>query len=137
MPQPTLQAWLKEFPRRATEERVAELEGELSSLREALTLHDSLSKPNGSQSADEPGAPTGRRDAIRRVLREQRNQPMASGEIKRAMLDRGWMTPEQDNLFYAAISTMAKRGHLLRLEDGRYMLPPAKGAVVGHKTVMI
>jgi hypothetical protein len=133
MPQTThLDAWLKEFPRVETEARIRDLEGEITNLRNALSLYDSLVPSNGTQPTgagtplDTP--PKGRRDAIRRILREGGNQPMSSTEIKDIMRERGWLTPGQENMYYAAVSTMAKKGgHLLRLQDGRYVLPPGKG----------
>jgi hypothetical protein len=131
MSQPTqLDSWLKSFPREETEARGRELERELGSVRDALALHDTLTKSNGSQpdaSATGDGPPKSRRDAIRRVLRERGNEPMSSRAIKDTMLERGWLTEDQVNLYYAAVSTMTKKGpHLLRLQDGRYMLPPGK-----------
>lgn len=125
-----LAAWLKSFPKEETEARARELERELASVRDALALHDTLTKGNGTQPAesatgDDP--PKSRRDAIRRVLRERGNEPMSSRAIKDTLLERGWLTEDQVNLYYAAVSTMTKKGpHLLRLQDGRYVLPPSK-----------
>jgi hypothetical protein len=127
MSQPTqLDAWLKDFPKQETEARIRELERELSGLRGAIAMHESLAT-NGTEPPKEiAGEPSNRPEAIRRVLRDRGNEPASSGEIKRALLEHGWLTEGQLNLYYAAVSTMTKRGHLLRLQDGRYVLPPSK-----------
>lgn len=116
-----LDIWLKGFPREEAEKRIGELEREIKGLRDALAMHDSF-RP------DEPeGDPESRPAAIRRILREQAPEPMASGAIKDIMLEREWLKPEELKYFYAAMSNMAKKNRLLRLQDGRYMLPPEKG----------
>jgi hypothetical protein len=129
MSEPTqIQAWLQGFPKDEIEARVRELDAELASLREALAMYHRLSGPPANGSAPGKGAtsePRTRRDRIRRVLRDNGNRPMSSGEIKGTMLERGWLTEDEINGFYAAMSTMTNRGgHLLRLQDGRYVLPP-------------
>jgi hypothetical protein len=122
-----LEVWLEGFPKEETEAQIRELERELTSLRNALALHESFAKPNGdAPDEDSPTEPASRPDAIRRVLRERGNEPATSGEVRHALLDRGWLTKDQLNLYYAAMSTMTKRKHLLRLQDGRYVLPPGR-----------
>ena len=116
-----LNLWLKGFPKDEAEARIRDLERELASLRQALSLYQSLEETNGAPSAD--GKPENRPAAIRRILREQ-GAPMSPLAIKREMFRREWMTPEEEGRFYSAMSTMTKRGHLLRLGDGQYTLAP-------------
>jgi hypothetical protein len=119
-----LAAWLKGFPRAEVEERIGTLELELASLREAVALYDNFSRSNGpDRGAKEPtGAPQSRPAAIRRALRERGNEPIHPAQIRELLLERGWLVREESKYFYSAMSTMTKRGHLLRLQDGRYML---------------
>ena len=134
MAEPTqLEAWLKDFPREEAEGRIRELERELASWRNALALYDSFqASSNGGPSTEpSPDKPPNRPAAIRRVLREGGNQPMLPGKVKETMLSHGWLKESQVKLFYSAMSTMTKRGHLLRLHDGRYMLP--QGALGGKE----
>lgn len=119
--------WLQRFPREEVEGHIRDLERELSRWRHALALHDSFGgAANGaSPETPDPDTPPNRPAAIRRVIREGGNQPMAAGEIKDALIERGWLESDRRTLkrFYSAMSTMTKRGHLLRLHDSRYMLP--------------
>lgn len=128
--QMSLDAWVKGFPRQEALDRLAELEAEAAGLREALALYDKLVKPEGDSATPTPGTwtPPNRPEAIRQVFRDRRNSPAGAGEVKDIMLANGWLadTAGALKLFYSALSTMTKRGHLLRLQDGRYMLPPDK-----------
>lgn len=131
MTNPTqLEAWLKGFPKQETEVRIQELEHELTTLRNAVAMHDSLSsRQNGSAATtDDPDTePANRPDAIRRVLRESGSQ-MAPGSIKATLIERAWLadTEPASKRFYSTLYQMTKRGHVLRLHDGRYVLPPAR-----------
>jgi hypothetical protein len=120
-----LDAWLKEFPEEETEARIRKLDEELADLRNALSMYRKLARhTNGSKpSRDAVQGPESRPAAIRQVLRESNNEPMHPADIKSVMLNRGWLKSDQLKYFYSAMSTMTKRGHLLRLHDGRYMLP--------------
>src|SRR3954447_25095986 len=108
--QPTqLEVWLQGFPRDEVEGRIADLERELKAARDALALHDSFAQRNGSavhNSPDDP--PENRPQAIRRVLREGGNQPMASGQIRAKMVENGWLGEDEQSQkrFYSALSTM-------------------------------
>ncbi len=131
MPNPTqLEVWLQGFPRVETESRIRELEAELATLRSALALHDTFAgRANGAApQAPARDAPPNRPEAIRQVLRDRNNEPTTPGAIKETMIANGWLPDSKQHLklFYSAMSTMTKRGHLLRLQDGRYMLPPSK-----------
>lgn len=134
MPAPTqLELWLQGFPRQEAEDRLASLEAEAATLREALALHNRLSRGagvNGSTpaSSESKSAPPNRPESIRQVLRDRNNAPTKPGLIKETMIKNGWLADDSRSmkLFYSAMSTMTKRGHLLRLQDGRYMLPPER-----------
>lgn len=131
MANPTqLEVWLQGFPREETETRIRELEGELATLRNALALHDTFAAKANGTVLTEPttDTPPNRPEAIRQVLRNRQNEPTAPGVIKDTMIENGWLAGDRRHLklFYSAMSTMTKRGHLLRLQDGRYMLPPSK-----------
>lgn len=122
-----LEVWLQGFPRREVEARVRELESQLAQARNALALHDSFasSRETASQNGSSVEPPANRPAAIRRVLRDNGNQPMKSGEIMATLIDQGWLSDsDQDRKrFYSTLSKMATRGHVLRLHDRRYMLP--------------
>src|ERR1035441_6666902 len=95
MTSPTqLEVWLQGFPREDAERRVRELERELTSLRDALALHDSFtSSQNGHATPhdDSDADPANRPDAIRRILRNSGGQPMTPAALKNGLIDRGWL----------------------------------------------
>jgi hypothetical protein len=118
-----LDVWLKGFPRIEAEERLAALEAEVATIRNALALADEIGGPNGTQPATSDGEmPPSRPARIRRILRDRSNEPTAVSSMKGEMIERGWLQPREERLFYSALSTMTKREHLLRLQDGQYML---------------
>lgn len=119
-------AWLQGFPRVEAEERLQTLENEAQRIRNALALADAMSgSSNGDSSEAREDKPKNRPASIRRVLRERGGEPMAPGAIKDELLTRGWLKGSDLRLFYAAMSTMTKRGHILRLQDGGYILSKA------------
>lgn len=121
-----LDTWLREFPRGEVESRIEELEGELARWRDALALHQRLEPSDGArQTTRQTDAPPNRPEAIRTVLRLNGNAPMLAGAIKEAMVENDWLedAPAPLKRFYGSLSTMNRRGHLLRLQDKRYMLP--------------
>lgn len=119
-----LELWLKDFPREGLETRLAAIEAEAATIRNALALADSLggAARNGSGSEGVTDTPPNRPAAIRRVLRRHNNLPLAARELKAEMLENGWLRESQDKLFYSAVSTMKKRKILLHLQTGEYML---------------
>jgi hypothetical protein len=106
------------------------LEGELATLRNALSLHDTFAVRTNGDAPITPAkdTPPNRPEAIRQILRDRSNEPTLPGVIKDTLIKNGWLPDDRRHLklFYSAMSTMTKRGHLLRLQDGRYMLPPNK-----------
>ncbi|HEV2974562.1 MAG TPA: hypothetical protein VGX69_06145 [Solirubrobacteraceae bacterium] len=122
-----LGSWVQGFPRERVEARLAEIEEEAAEIRGALALADALGGErarNGSDPAKDADSdrPPSRPAAIRRVLRDRGNEPMAPSAIKEEMSARGWLEAGEVKLFYSAMSTMYKRGHILRLSDGGYIL---------------
>jgi hypothetical protein len=127
-----LEAWLGEFPRDEAEARIAHLERELVRWRNALAMHDALTGRNGTVEVKEGEIPT-KPQAIQMILRENQNQPMAPGQIRKTMIDKGWLPADRayQKRFYATMSRLNGEGRILRLQDGRYVLPPdlLEGAV--------
>ena len=124
-----LGSWVQGFPREQVEARLAEIEGEAAEIRGALALADALggepARNGGDPSKADSDRPPSRPAAIRRVLRDRGNEPMTPSAIKGEMLARGWLQESETKLFYSAMSTMHKRGHILRLSDGGYILSKA------------
>jgi hypothetical protein len=123
-------SWMRGFPRERFEARLAEIEAEAAEIRGALALADALGSDrsrNGTDPAKDADSdrPPSRPAAIRRVLRDRGNEPMSPSAIKEEMLARGWLEESAIKLFYSAMSTMHKRGHILRLSDGGYILSKA------------
>lgn len=121
-----LEAWLDGFPRDEAEARIQHLERELLRWRNALSMYDSLRGTNGSAPTIKEGERPTKPQAIVAILRESNGKPMTPGDIKKNMVESDWLDagPKPAKRFYATMSRLTAEGRILRLQDGRYVLPP-------------
>lgn len=125
---PTLEDWLKEFPRTEVEQKVRELETDLARWRGALAMHDSLTAQDGAEPVS-PGEQPTKPQAIDAVLRAAAGRPLSPGEIRDEMVKRGWLPPDAKarKRFYATMSRLNAEERIKRTPDGRYVLPETEG----------
>lgn len=120
-----LETWLEEFPIDEVRSRIDELERELLRWRNALSIYDSLTGTNGGSPEAGTGEKPTKPQAITLILRESGGRPQKPGDIRRAMVERGWLEdgPKAAKRFYATMSRMNAEGRILRLQDKSYVLP--------------
>ena len=116
-----IDAWLKDFPRQEAEVRVRDLEAELARWRSALAMHESLTgREDSSQESRTPTKP----QAIATILGGA-SHALSPGEILTEMVKREWLPNDAKSKkrFYATMSRLTGEGRIIRLADGRYLLP--------------
>ncbi len=120
----------------AAKRQVAELERDrtqldrridttLRRLRAWETAHRTLGR--GSASSLVARVPHTKREAALLFLAEHPHEELRLVEIRRALIERGWMTDAQAHALEVAITGMAARGEIARLRKGVYSLQ-AQGA---------
>jgi hypothetical protein len=128
-----LKGWLEAFPREDVEQRIAELEAELIELYDAVKIHQKIGGGLGPK--ETPVAPPvkpNKPEAINFILKEA-GQPMASGEIRKQMIERGWLEegPKARKRFYSTMTRLKGEDRIVHRTDGTYELPKEKGALSG------
>jgi hypothetical protein len=69
--------------------------------------------------------PHTKREAALLFLAERPNEELRLVDIRRALIDRGWMTNAQAHALEVAVTEMAARGEIARVRKGVYSLQAA------------
>jgi hypothetical protein len=142
MPMDDLDAWLAAMPVQDVDRRIRELEGELEVLRtlkrqhaerhhrsrrdvvaESSAIRDVLKGTDRAKTRSRRLSPE--RVAIIRLISEH-PEGMSPANVTRALQESGMQT--EQNPVQTTMSRMAQAGQLLRVEHGRYRLPPETSA---------
>lgn len=128
-----LRGWLAAFPQEDVERRIAELEAELMELYDVMKIRQKLGGGNGAAAAPSslPANPN-KPEAISFIL-EQAGTPLTSGEIRKQMIENGWLEdgPKARKRFYSTMTRLKGEDRIVHREDGTYELPVKRGAVSG------
>ena len=129
-----LKGWLKAFPREGVEQRIAELEAELLELYDAVKIHQKLGGGTGAtETSAAPPVKPNKPEAISFIL-EEAGKPLTSGEIRKQMIERGWLEegPKARKRFYSTMTRLKGEDRIVHQADGTYELPKERGALSGQ-----
>ncbi|HVM57067.1 MAG TPA: hypothetical protein VMT74_06360 [Gaiellaceae bacterium] len=108
---------------RELERRRMELEVRIDVLRRHVSLLGAARDLASGLTVHGPAL--SKRDAVLRVLSDAPSEGMRLAEIRRALVQRGWLTGDRraTHALEVAVATMAQRGELRRIRRGLYELP--------------
>lgn len=118
---------------RAMRDRYEDLRQELEQLGAMIERRERILEAYDEHDPDpdsEPSRPVLTKPEIARRILWASVEPLYPRQVREIAVDRGWLRDDQasHNQLAVAMSKMARKGRLVKGDDGRYRLPPRSRA---------
>jgi hypothetical protein len=113
----------------ALERQREDLEKEIAAQARRLRAWETARRTLGRQPAQlraVDSEPPTKREAVLALLSQFPSDEFKLIEIRRALIERGWMTHAQAHALEVAVIEMARRGEIHRVRKGYYVFEPRK-----------